>query len=199
MALVKNDQRRRNGWQHNPTTSRDISSDCRRNFSKVRMAAPFYATSCYPNTSPGGKRKGAEARSQEQMPTSELTHHSPQISRNSKLSNYNGVSEADCTKRCISDLGGGYQKIRNPRRSRRRRFMVSRVVDLLLDLSEFHTPRDVMLDDSICSEQSCSTVVVDFHLSQSATLSLDVPLHQNFHVSIKKCIAVATSTRGGGA
>ena len=47
MVLVKNDQRRRKGWQHNTTTSWDVSSDCRRNFSKVRVLR-HYVTSVYP-------------------------------------------------------------------------------------------------------------------------------------------------------
>jgi hypothetical protein len=37
MALVRNDQRGRNGWQHNTTISRDILSDCRRNFGRARV------------------------------------------------------------------------------------------------------------------------------------------------------------------
>ena len=44
MVLVKNDQRKRKGW---PTTSWDVSLDCRRNFSKVRVLR-HYVTSVYP-------------------------------------------------------------------------------------------------------------------------------------------------------
>lgn len=69
MVLVKNDQRRRNGWQHNTTISRNILSDCRHNFSKARVLR--HLRSVYPNTSPEEKGKGAEARSQEQMSMSE--------------------------------------------------------------------------------------------------------------------------------
>jgi hypothetical protein len=159
----------------------------------------IYAT-VYPNTSSEEKGKGTEARSQKQMSMSESRYHSPQISRNSKLSNYHGVSQVDCTKRdgkrhCTSDLRAIKHRIPGDRCMRP---MVS-----FWDLTgpnrvSEQTSHDVMSDDSICSKQSCSTVVVEFRLSQSAMLSLDIPLHQNFHVSIKKCIAVAASTRVSG-
>jgi hypothetical protein len=55
MVLVKNDQRRRKGWQHNTTTSWDVSLDCRRNFSKVRVAAPLRDLSLSPTLA---RRKG---------------------------------------------------------------------------------------------------------------------------------------------
>src|SRR5579859_1737683 len=51
------------------------------------------------------------------MSMSESRHHSPQISRNSKLSNYHGVSQADCTKRYgirHASRIWGYQKHRIP-------------------------------------------------------------------------------------